>query len=95
MNVFTNNRTRFLDGEVFEKFLFSTVLEKARGAGLLSEEHCIVDGTLIAPTSRSRRCSRSNSARYLRAASTRLTPGNDRTPISGERSDDIPRFARA
>jgi hypothetical protein len=50
---------------------------------------------LIAPTSRSRRCSRSNSARYLRAASTRLTPGNDRTPISGERSDDIPRFARA
>src|SRR5450755_139716 len=44
--VFTKNRMRFLDGEIADKF-FSAVLEKARKAGLLSEEHFTVDGTLI------------------------------------------------
>jgi len=37
---------RFLDGEIADKF-FSAVLEKARGAGLLSEEHFTIDGTLV------------------------------------------------
>jgi transposase len=46
VTVFTKNRMRFLDGEIADKF-FSAVLDKARGAGLLSEEHFTVDGTLI------------------------------------------------
>jgi transposase len=46
VTVFTKNRMRFLDGEIADKF-FSAVLEKARGAGLLSEEHFTVDGTLV------------------------------------------------
>jgi transposase len=46
VTVFTKNRMRFLDGEIADKF-FSAVLDKARGACLLSEEHFTVDGTLI------------------------------------------------
>jgi transposase len=46
VTVFTKNRMRFLDGEIADKF-FSAVLEKARGAGLLSEEHFTVDGILV------------------------------------------------
>ena len=42
VTVFTKNRMRFLDGEIADKF-FSAVLEKARKAGLLSEEHFTVD----------------------------------------------------
>src|SRR5271154_221376 len=44
--VFTKNRERFLDGAITEKF-FSAVLEQARQAGLLSDEHFTVDGTLV------------------------------------------------
>jgi Transposase domain (DUF772) len=46
VTVFTKNRMRFLDGEIADKF-FSAVLDLARKAGLLSEEHFTVDGTLI------------------------------------------------
>jgi transposase len=46
VTVFTKNRMRFLDGEIADKF-FSSVLDMARKAGLLSEEHFTVDGTLI------------------------------------------------
>lgn len=46
VTVFTKNRERFLDGEIAEKF-FSVVLEQARGADLLSDEHFTVDGTLV------------------------------------------------
>lgn len=44
---FSKNRERFLDGEVSEKF-FEVAVGKARNAGLLSDEHFTVDGTLIA-----------------------------------------------
>jgi len=44
--VFTKNRDRLLDGDIAEKF-FSLVLEQAREADLLSDEHFSVDGTLI------------------------------------------------
>jgi hypothetical protein len=44
--VFTKNRERFLNGDIAEKF-FGAVLEQARAAGCLSEEHFTVDGTLI------------------------------------------------
>jgi transposase len=44
--VFTKNRDRLLEGEIAEKF-FAQVLEQARVADLLSDEHFSVDGTLI------------------------------------------------
>lgn len=47
VTVFTKNRERLLAGEVGQKF-FEAVVKQARGAGLLSDEHFTVDGTLIA-----------------------------------------------
>jgi transposase len=44
--VFSKNRDRLLDGDIAEKF-FAQVLEQARNANLLSDEHFSVDGTLI------------------------------------------------
>ncbi len=46
VTVFTKNRERFLDGAIAERF-FQAVLDQARVAGLLSDEHFTVDGTLI------------------------------------------------
>jgi transposase len=46
VTVFTKNRDRLLEGEIAEIF-FQAVLEQARAAGLLSDEHFTVDGTLI------------------------------------------------
>ncbi len=46
VTVFTKNRNRLLLGERAEAF-FQAVLEPAREAGLLSDEHFPVDGTLI------------------------------------------------
>jgi hypothetical protein len=46
LTVFTKNRERFLNGDIAEKF-FGAVLEQARAAGYLSEDHFTVDGTLI------------------------------------------------
>ena len=46
VTVFTKNRDRLLEGEVAESF-FQAVLEPAREAGLLSDEHFTVDGTQI------------------------------------------------
>jgi transposase len=44
--VYSKNRDRLLDGEMAEKF-FAQVLDQARAADLLSDEHFSVDGTLI------------------------------------------------
>ena len=44
--VFSKNRERLLAGDVAEAF-FQAVVAKAREAGLLSDEHFTVDGTLI------------------------------------------------
>jgi transposase len=46
VTVFTKNRERLIAGEVSQKF-FEAVVKQARGAGLLSDEHFTVDGTLI------------------------------------------------
>src|ERR1700745_4095786 len=46
VTVFTKNRERLIAGEVAQKF-FQAVVQQARGAGLLSDEHFTVDGTLI------------------------------------------------
>lgn len=46
VTVFTKNRERLLGGEVAQKFL-AAVVKQARGAGLLSDEHFTVDGTLL------------------------------------------------
>jgi transposase len=46
VTVFTKNRERLMGGEVAQKFL-AAVVKQARGAGLLSDEHFTVDGTLI------------------------------------------------
>jgi len=46
VTVFTKNRERLIAGSVAQKF-FAAVVEQARGAGLLSDEHFTVDGTLI------------------------------------------------
>jgi transposase len=46
VTVFTKNRNRLLEGEIAESF-FQAVLEQAREAGVLSDEHFTVDGTLI------------------------------------------------
>ena len=44
--VFTKNRERLMGGEIGQKF-FVAVREQAQRAGLLSDEHFTVDGTLI------------------------------------------------
>lgn len=44
--VFSKNRERLMQGDVAEKF-FMRVLEQAEAAGLTSDEHFSVDGTLI------------------------------------------------
>ena len=44
--VFTKNRDRLLEGEVAEAF-FEAILRQAKEAGLMSDEHFTVDGTLI------------------------------------------------
>src|SRR5271170_5766790 len=44
--VYSKNRDRLLEGEIAEKF-FAQVLNQARTAELLSDEHFSVDGTLI------------------------------------------------
>ncbi len=43
---FTKNRERLLKGNIAEE-LFTRVLERAGGYGLLSDEHFTVDGTLV------------------------------------------------
>jgi transposase len=45
-SVFSKNRDRLLEGEIAERF-FAQVLDQAREADLLSDEHFSVDGTLI------------------------------------------------
>jgi transposase len=46
VTVFTKNRERLIAGEVAQKF-FAAVLQQARSAALLSDEHFTVDGTLL------------------------------------------------
>ena len=43
---FTKNRDRLLEADVAKEFL-AQVVEQARSAGLISDEHFTVDGTLL------------------------------------------------
>ena len=45
-DVFTKNRDRLLEAEVAKEF-FALVVEQAREAELISDEHFTVDGTLM------------------------------------------------
>ena len=45
-SVFSKNRDRLMEGDIAENF-FAQVLDQARAADLLSDEHFSVDGTLI------------------------------------------------
>lgn len=45
-SVFSKNRDRLMEGDIAQKF-FDQVLEQAAGAGLTSDEHFSVDGTLV------------------------------------------------
>src|SRR6202050_3432536 len=44
--VFSKNRDRLMEGNIAEKF-FDQILKQASAAGLISDEHFSVDGTLI------------------------------------------------
>jgi hypothetical protein len=46
VTVFTKNRERLIAGDIARQF-FAAVVAEARAAGLLSDEHFTVDGTLI------------------------------------------------
>ena len=46
VTMFTKNRERRLEGNIADVF-FEQVLAQAKGHGLLSDEHCTVDGTMI------------------------------------------------
>ena len=52
--VFSKNRDRLKEGEIAEKF-FHQILEQASAAGLVSDEHFSVDGTLISKRGPARR----------------------------------------
>src|ERR1700761_8351804 len=45
-SVFSKNRDRLMEGDIAQRF-FDQVLRQAEGAGLTSDEHFSVDGTLI------------------------------------------------
>jgi transposase len=53
VTVFTKNGERLLAGELSQK-LFQAVVRQARGAGLLSDKHFTVDGTLMEAWARRR-----------------------------------------
>ena len=81
--VFTKNRDRLLEGDVAEKF-FQLVLTEARGAGLLSDEHFSVDGTLIEAWA-----SQKSFQRKGQPAAPPDDPGNPTVNFHGEkRSND-------
>lgn len=82
--VFSKNRDRLLDGDIAEKF-FTQVLEQARYADLLSEEHFSVDGTLIEAWASQKSFQRKDGP----AAPPPDDPGNPTVNFHGEkRSND-------
>lgn len=81
--VYSKNRDRLLEGDIAEKF-FTLVLDQARQADLLSEEHFSVDGTLIEAWA-----SQKSFQRKDRPASASDDPGNPTVNFHGEkRSND-------
>lgn len=81
--VYSKNRDRLLEGDIAEKF-FVEVLDQARQADLLSEEHFSVDGTLIEAWA-----SQKSFQRKDRPAPSSDDPGNPTVNFHGEkRSND-------
>jgi transposase len=81
--VYSKNRDRLLEGEIAGK-LFTLVLDQARQADLLSEEHFSVDGTLIEAWA-----SQKSFQRKDRPAPPSDDPGNPTVNFHGEkRSND-------
>ena len=78
--VFTKNRDRLLESDIAEKF-FTQVLDQARQADLLSDEHFSVDGTLIEAWAGHKSFQRKDRA----AAPPPDDPGNPSIDFHGER----------
>lgn len=77
--VYSKNRDRLLEGDIAEKF-FVEVLDQARQADLLSEEHFSVDGTLIEAWA-----SQKSFQRKDRPAPSSDDPGNPTVNFHGEK----------
>ncbi|MGH9486406.1 MAG: IS5 family transposase [Terriglobales bacterium] len=72
--VFSQNRDRLLEGDVAQAF-FDAVVRQARAAGLMSDEHFSVDGTLIEA--------------WAGQKSLRSTEGRDEPPADGGRNPEV------
>src|SRR3954447_13490542 len=78
--VFSKNRDRLLEGDIAGKF-FAQVLEQARTADLLSDEHFSVDGTLIEASASHKSFQRKDRP----APSPSDDPGNPTVNFHGEK----------
>ncbi|MGH9482743.1 MAG: IS5 family transposase, partial [Terriglobales bacterium] len=72
--VFSQNRDRLLGGDIAQAF-FEAVVKQARWAGLMSDEHFSVDGTLIEA--------------WASQKSLRSTDGPDEPPAGGGRNPEV------
>ena len=82
--VYSKNRDRLLEGDIAEEF-FQNILEQARQADLLSDEHFSVDGTLIEAWASQKSFQRKDQG----AAEPPDDPGNPSVNFRGEkRSND-------
>ena len=72
--VFSQNRDRLLEGDIAQAF-FDAVVKQARAAGLMSDEHFSVDGTLIEA--------------WAGQKSLRNADGSDEPPTTGGRNPDV------
>jgi len=72
VSTFSKNRERFLSGEISEQF-FTKVVAVARDAGLVSDEHFTVDGSLLEAW----------------ASHKSFRPKSDDEPPSGDRNPDV------
>jgi Transposase DDE domain len=77
---FTKNRDRLLEGSVAKEFL-AQVVERARQAGLVSDEHFTVDGTLLEAWA----SLKSFQAKEQRAAAPPDDPGNPSVDFHGQK----------
>lgn len=77
---FTKNRDRLLEGSVAKEFL-AQVVERAREAGLVSDEHFSVDGTLLEAWA----SLKSIQAKEQKAAAPPDDPGNPSVDFHGQK----------
>lgn len=77
---FTKNRDRLLEGSVAKEFL-AQVVERARAAGLVSDEHFSVDGTLLEAWA----SLKSFQAKEQKAAAPPDDPGNPSVDFHGQK----------